>query len=160
MPSFDIVSKVEMHEVENALAQAKKEITTRFDLKDAAPDITLDKETIKLKAKDEFKVKILREIMMGKLAKRNVSLKNLEQKPIENSLSHSTAEIVIKQGIDHDKSKAITLAIRETKIKVTAKYQDQQIRVEGKNRDDLQAVIALCRDKDFGCALGFVNFRN
>ncbi|MDZ4742127.1 MAG: YajQ family cyclic di-GMP-binding protein [Verrucomicrobiota bacterium] len=160
MPSFDIVSKVEMHEVENALAQAKKEIITRFDLKDAAPEVILDKETIKLKAKDEFKVKILREIMIGKLAKRNVSLKNLEQKPVENSLSHSTADILIKQGIDHDKFKAITQDIRDLKLKTTAKYQDQQIRVEGKSRDDLQAVMAMCRAKDFGCALGFVNFRD
>ncbi|MDX2226397.1 MAG: YajQ family cyclic di-GMP-binding protein [Verrucomicrobiae bacterium] len=161
MPSFDIVSECDMQEIDNALNQARKELASRFDFKDAKGDISLqDKKIIKLSAIDEYKTTALREIVLTKLAKRNVSLKNIEEKPIQNSLGHASCELHIKEGIEHGKAKEINEAIKGLKLKVTAKNQDQQIRVEGKNRDDLQAVMGLLRQKDFGIALLFKNFRD
>ncbi|MDZ4815706.1 MAG: YajQ family cyclic di-GMP-binding protein [Verrucomicrobiota bacterium] len=161
MPTFDIVSKIDMQEVDNALNQARKEIATRFDFKAALAEVVLDKTTIKLSAIDNFKLEALREVVIGKLAKRNVSLKNLEHKDTSvSSVGRATAEIIIKQGIEHDKAKEITQVIKDLKLKVTSKLQDQQLRVEGKNRDDLQAVMGELRQKDFGIALNFVNFRD
>ena len=161
MPSFDVVSKVDMQEVDNALNQARKEIATRFDFKDAGAEILIEKETIKLRAMDQYKLTALKEVVVAKLAKRGVSLKNLEHKdPAISPLGHATCEIIIKQGLDHEKSKAIAQAVKDSSLKVTAKQQDMQIRVEGKSKDDLQAAISLLRPKDFGITLSFVNFRD
>ena len=161
MPSFDIVSKVDMAEVDNALNQARKEVATRFDFKAANAEILIEKEKIKLAAVDQYKLTALKEVVVAKLAKRGVSLKNLEHKdPAISPLGHGTCEIIIKQGIEHEKAKVITQAIKDSKLKVTSKMQDQQIRVEGKSRDDLQSAIALLQSKDFDLALSFVNFRD
>lgn len=161
MPTFDIASKVDMQEVDNALNQARKEITVRFDFKDAHPEIKIDKSSIKLAAINEFKLDALKEVVINKLAKRNVSLKNLEHKENQiSSVGHATCEIIIKQGIEHDKAKLIQQTIKDLKLKVTSKLQEEIIRVEGKNRDDLQAVIGALRGKDFGISLSFENFRN
>jgi cyclic-di-GMP-binding protein len=161
MPSFDIVSQVNSMEIENAVNQAKKELANRFDFKDAKAEIALEKNEIKLTAEDQFKLKALQEIVMGKLAKRQISLKNVEKlDPDVSPLGHARQVIKIKQGIESTIAKQVTGFIRETKIKVTTQIQGEEIRVTGKNRDDLQAVIAAVRGKEFPVALQFQNFRD
>lgn len=161
MPSFDIASEVDMQEVDNALNQARKEIQTRFDFKDAKAEITIEKETILLTAVDAFKLSALLEIVLGKLARRNVSLKNIDRKEPEiSSVGHARQNLVIKQGLETDVAKQIVQAIRDTKLKVQAQIQERQVRVSGKKRDDLQAVIADLRAKEFPAALAFKNFRD
>ena len=160
MPSFDIVSQVNSMEIENAVNIAKKELASRFDFKGSKAEIVLDKNEIKLSAEDAFKLKGLLEIVIGKIAKRSINLKNVEQcEPELSSLGHARQLIKIKQGIPTDVAKQVTGFIREAKFKVTTQIQDQQVRVTGKSRDDLQAVIAAVRTKDFPVALQFTNFR-
>jgi cyclic-di-GMP-binding protein len=143
MPSFDIVSEVDKQEIDNALNQANKELSTRFDFKDAA------------------RLRSLMEIMVGKLAKRGVDLRNVDRKdPAISPLGHARQEIHIKQGLEGDKAKEITKAIKAEGLNVQCQLQDRQIRVTGKKKDDLQTVIQLLRRKDFGVALNFKNFRD
>jgi uncharacterized protein YajQ (UPF0234 family) len=161
MPSFDVVSEVDGMELDNALNQAKKEITTRFDFKSAGAEILLEKELIKLAAVDQFKMKALVEIVMGKLARRNISLKNVDLEKLEISpTGKATQNIKIKQGLETEVAKKITVAIRDSKLKVTTQIQEKKVRVTGKNRDDLQEVMGLLRKGDFGVALDFDNFRD
>lgn len=148
-------------EIENAVNIAKKELANRFDYKGTRAEIVLEKNEIKLSADDAFKLRGLNEIVIGKIAKRNISLKNVEQcEPDVSPLGHARQVIKIKQGLETDVAKQITTFIRETKLKVTTQIQDQQVRVTGKSRDDLQAVIAACRAKEFPVSLQFVNFRD
>ena len=161
MPSFDIVSQVNSMEIENAVNQAKKELATRFDFKGSNAEIALDKNEIKLTAEDQFKIKTLTEIVVGKLAKRNVSLKNVEQvEPDVSPLGHARQVIRIKQGIEQTAAKQITGFIRDGKYKVTTQIQGDVVRVNGKSRDELQTVIAAVRAKEFPVAVQFVNFRD
>jgi cyclic-di-GMP-binding protein len=161
MPSFDVVSKVNPMELENAVNQAKKELSTRFDFKDSKAEIVLDKNEIKLSAEDQFKLTALNEIVMGKLAKRQISLKNVERKePDVSPLGHARQIILIKQGIEAPVAKQITGFIRDLKLKVTTQIMGDHIRVTGKSRDDLQAAMGACRGKDFPVALSFENFRD
>ncbi len=161
MPSFDIVSKVNPMELENAINQAKKELSTRFDFKDSKAEIVLEKNEIKLTAEDQFKLTALNEIIMGKLAKRQISLKNVERKdPDISPLGHARQVILIKQGLEAAVAKQITGFIRDLKLKVTTQIMGDQVRVTGKSRDDLQAAIAACRGHDFPAALTFENFRD
>ena len=160
MPSFDVVSEVDMMEVKNALDQANKELANRFDFREAKAEILLEKEEIKLSAINAFKIQALEEIVLGKLARRNISLKNIERKdPDISPLGHARQVLKLKMGLETDIAKTITTAIRDTKIKVQTQIQDRQIRVTGKNRDDLQAVIAFLRGKEFPVALNYTNFR-
>src|SRR5213593_4252452 len=161
MPSFDIVSQVNSMEIENAVNQAKKELANRFDFKGSNAEIILEKDEIKLTADDQFKIRALAEIVMGKLAKRNISLKNVERgEPEVSPLGHARQAIKIKQGLEPDVAKQITGFIREGKFKVTTQIQGEEIRVTGKSKDELQAVIAAVRAKDFPVALSFQNFRD
>jgi uncharacterized protein YajQ (UPF0234 family) len=161
MPSFDVVSKVNPMEIENAVNQAKKELANRFDFKGSNAEIQLEKDEIKLSAEDQFKIRALSEIMMGKLAKRNISLKNLERpEPEISPLGHSRQLIKIKQGLDPLVAKQVTGFIREKKFKVTTQIQGNEIRVTGKSRDELQIVIAALRAQDFPAALQYQNFRD
>jgi len=161
MPSFDIVSEVNSMEIENAVNIAKKELANRFDFKGSKAEIVLEKNEIKLSAEDQFKIKALDEIVIGKLAKRNISMKNVEQcAPDVSPLGHARQVIKIKQGIATDVAKQVTGFIRDGKFKVTTQIQDSQIRVTGKSRDELQGVIAAVRAKDFPVALQFQNFRD
>src|SRR5580704_13532348 len=161
MPSFDIVSEVNSMEIENAVNQAKKELANRFDFKGSKAEIALEKNEIKLSAEDQFKIKALHEIVIGKLAKRQISLKNIESMPPDLSpLGHARQVIKIKQGIEQVVAKQITGFIRETKLKVTTQIQGETVRVTGKSRDDLQDVIAAVRGHDFPVALNFQNFRD
>jgi uncharacterized protein YajQ (UPF0234 family) len=162
MPSFDIVSEIDAQEIDNAINQARKELATRFDFKGSNATIEWSKENkILLSAEDAARLKSLHEIVIGKLAKRNVDLRNIERKdPAISPLGHATQELPVKQGLDGDKAKEIVKAIKAQEFKVQSALQDRQIRVTGKKRDDLQAVIAFLRGKDFGVALNFKNFRD
>ncbi len=161
MPSFDIVSQVNSMEIENAVNIAKKELVNRFDFKGSKAEIVLEKNEIKLSAEDGSKVKTLAEIVMGKLAKRNISLKSVEQKePDISPLGHARQVIKIKQGIETAIAKQVTGFIRDQKLKVTTQIQGEEVRVTGKSRDDLQAVISSVQAHDFPVALQFQNFRD
>jgi cyclic-di-GMP-binding protein len=162
MPSFDIVSEIERMEIENAVNQAVKELATRFDFKGSSVKIELTKpELITLSAEDANKLKGVREIMVNKLAKRGVDLRNVEQKePSVSSIGNTRQEFVIMQGLEGTKAKEITTAIKAEKFKVQASLQDRQVRVTGTKRDELQEVIAFLRAKDFGVSLSFKNFRD
>ena len=161
MPSFDIVSQVNSMEIENAVNQAKKELANRFDFKGSTAEIVLEKDEIKLSAEDQFKIRALSEIMMGKLAKRNISLKNVEKaEPDVSPLGHARQVIKIKQGLEHTVAKQVTQLIRDKKFKVTSAIQGTEIRVSGKSRDELQTVIAALRAAEFPVSLQFVNFRD
>jgi uncharacterized protein YajQ (UPF0234 family) len=161
MPSFDIVSEVNVQEIDNAINQARKELANRFDFKGANAEILLEKEAIKLSAIDQFKLNALEEIVLGKLAKRNVSLKNIDRKDADISpLGHARKELKIKQGLETEAAKKIVQVIKDTKAKVQAQIQDRQVRVTGKSRDDLQSVITLLRAKEFEVALSYQNFRD
>ncbi len=161
MPSFDIVSEVNLQEVDNAVNQARKEIATRFDFKNSKCEILWDNKTIQLKAEDEFRLKSLDEILILKLAKRGVNLKSLDHGKIDVApLGGTRQEIKLIQGIETEKAKPITLIIRDSKLKVQSQIQEQKIRVTGKSRDDLQEVMALLRSKEFAVPLAFNNFRD
>ena len=161
MPSFDIVSEVDKQEVENALNQARKELATRFDFKDAKTEIIHEKDKIILTADDGSRLKALREIVIGKLSKRGVDLRNIKQdEPAISSMGHARQELKIQQGLEGDKAKEIIKAIKAQNLKVQSQLQDQQIRVTGKKKDDLQEVIQLVKNSDFGVATNFKNFRD
>src|SRR5580704_8506253 len=163
MPSFDIVSEIDKQEIDNAINQAIKELATRFDFKGSTATIEWNaKESkIELKAEDGSRLKSLHDIVTGKLAKRGIDLRNVERKdPAISPLGHATQDFIIKQGLEGDKAKEIVKAIKAADFKVQSTLQDRQIRVTGKKRDDLQAVIAFCRGKDFEVALAYKNFRD
>lgn len=148
-------------EIENAVNQAKKELATRFDFKDSGAEIVLSKNEIQLKAGDGFKMRQLSEMVVGKLAKRGISLKNVDQGEAELSpLGHARQVVKIKQGIDGAAAKQISQFIRQGGFKVTAAIQGEEVRVSGKSRDDLQAVIAAVKGGDWPVAVSFVNFRD
>ena len=161
MPSFDIVSNVNSMEIENAVNLAKKELANRFDFKGTKAEIILEKNEIKLSAENAFKLKALTEIVLGKIAKRSISLKSIEQcEPEISPLGHARQLIKVKQGIETEVAKQVTGFIRDSKFKVTTQIQDQQVRVTGKSRDELQAVIAAVRAQDLPVALQFINYRD
>ncbi len=162
MPSFDVVSEVDKQEILNALDQARKELATRFDFKGSDAKIDYTKENvIELSAEDGSRLKGLHDIVIGKLAKRNVDLRNIDRKDaVISPLGHAKQEFVVKHGLDGEKAKEISKAIKTHQPKVQSTLQDRQVRVTGKNRDDLQGVIAFLRSQDFEVALAFKNFRD
>ena len=161
MPSFDIVSEVDKQEIDNALNQARKELATRFDFKGSAAEIIHEKDKITLTAEDANRLRGLREIVIGKLAKRSVDLRNIEQvEPDISPLGHARQELKIQQGLEGEKAKEIIKAIKEAGFKVQSALQDRQIRVTGKKKDELQSVIQFVRGKDFKVATNFKNFRD
>jgi uncharacterized protein YajQ (UPF0234 family) len=158
--SFDIVCKVDMQEVTNALDQARREIATRFDLKATKNEITLDKNVIQVTSADEMKLKAVVDILQSKLHKRGIPLKALAYGDVEDASGGAKRQrITLQQGIPTDKAREIVRLIKDTKLKVQAAIQEDQVRVTGKNRDDLQKIIALLRDRDLGIALQFANYR-
>lgn len=158
--SFDIVSKVDMQEVNNAINQAQKEIDTRFDFKNSKSSITLDKEEIALASDDEFKLQNVLDIVQSKLTKRGISIKNLEYGKVEPASGATVRQkIKLKQGISQEIAKKINVIIKDTKLKVQSQIQGDQIRVTGKSRDDLQRVIQLLKGAELDIELQFINFR-
>jgi cyclic-di-GMP-binding protein len=161
MPSFDIVSEVDKQEIDNALNQARKELATRFDFKGSAAEIACEKDKITLTAEDANRLRGLREIVVGKLAKRGVDLRNIEQvEPDISPLGHARQELKIQQGLEGEKAKEIIKAIKEAGFKVQSALQDRQIRVTGKKKDELQSVIQFVGGHDFKVATNFKNFRD
>ena len=161
MPSFDIVSEVDKQELDNALNQARKELATRFDFKGTTAEILAEKDKITLTAEDAARLRGLREIVIGKLSKRGVDLRNVDQgESAISSVGHARQELKIQQGLEGNKAKEIIQAIKSQGFKVQSQMQDQQIRVTGKEKDDLQAVIQFVRSRDFGVATNFKNFRD
>lgn len=161
MPSFDIVSEIDKQEIDNALNQARKELATRFDFKGVKAEIIYEKDKIILTAEDAARLRGLREIVIGKLAKRGVDLRNIgQEEPAISSMGHARQELKIQQGLEGEKAKEIIQAIKSAGFKVQNQLQERQIRVTGKKRDELQEVIAFVRGKDFGVATNFRNFRD
>lgn len=158
--SFDIVSKVDMQEVNNAINQAQKEIDTRFDFKNSKSSITLDKEEIVLASIDEFKLQNVLEIVQAKLTKRGISIKNLEYGKVEPASGATVRQkIKLKQGISQELAKKLNGMIKDSKLKVQSQIQGDQLRVSGKSRDDLQRVMQLLKAADLDIDLQFINFR-
>jgi len=158
--SFDVVSKVDMQEVSNAIQQALKEIHTRFDLKDSKSNIEQEKDALVLHSADEYKLKAVNDILQQKLVKRGVSLKSLTYGPVEPAAGGtSKRRITMQQGIAIEKAREIVKLIKDSKRKAQASIQGDLVRISGKDRDTLQEVIQLLRGHDFGIDLQFVNYR-
>jgi uncharacterized protein YajQ (UPF0234 family) len=158
--SFDVVSNVDMQEVKNAIGQAMKEITTRFDLKGTRSDIVLQGEEIVLTTGDESKIKAVRGVFEERLVKRSVPLKAFTFGDVEKALGGTARQkVTMQKGIPSDKAREIVKIIKGSKLKVQAAIQGDQVRVTGKNRDDLQSVIQLLKGSDLGIDMQFTNYR-
>ena len=159
--TFDIVSKIDLQEVSNAIQQALKEVHTRFDLKDSKSGITLEgKDAIVLQSVDEFKLKAVNDVFQQKLVKRGVPLKGLTYSAVESALGGTARQrITMQQGIPIEKARDIVKLIKNSKKKVQASIQGDLVRVSGKDRDTLQEVIAMLRQQDFGIDMQFTNYR-
>ena len=159
--SFDIACKLDMQEVANAINQAKREIETRYDLKGAKNDIEQEKMVITLTSGDEMKLKAVLDILQSKLHRRGIDLKALTVGDPESAAGSTVRQTVtLQDGVPQDKAREIVRLIKDSKIRVQASIQENQVRVSGKNRDDLQAIIALVKAKDLGIALQFTNYRS
>ena len=159
--SFDVVSKVDLNVISEAVSAANKEITNRYDFKDTHSSIELNQKDneLKLASSDEYKVNTLRDIIFTRMAKRGIPLKNFTAQKVESALGGNAKQTVkIQQGIPADKAKEISKTIKEAKLKVSASIQGDQLRVSSKSKDELQAVIALLKGQDFGVELQFTNY--
>jgi len=160
MPSFDIVSEIDLHEVANAVDQANREIGTRYDFKGSNARVELAEDRITLDAESEFQIDQIKTILFNKLAKRGVDIGSLEEGQPETRGGRSRLAFTLRQGIDKDTARRIVKRIKDSKLKVQAAIQGDQVRVTGKKRDDLQDVIADLRQADMGLPLQFTNFRD
>jgi cyclic-di-GMP-binding protein len=160
MPSFDVVSKVDMQEVDNAVNQVKKELLTRYDFRGTESEIDRDEKGITLRSADKEHLSAAYKVLMEKFVKRGVSLRSLEPQDPEPAAKQSMRQLIeIKDGIPTEKGKELVKLIKDNKLKVQAQIQDEQVRVTGKNKDDLQSAIRLLRGADVGLDLQFINFR-
>lgn len=160
MHSFDIVSQIDMQEVTNAVQQSIKEIQTRYDFKGTRSSVELAKDEIVVLADDEFKRKAVVDILQGKMIKRGISPKALKfAKPEEAAGGMVRQAIGLQKGIEQEKAKKLVALIKETKLKVQAAIQGDQVRISGKSIDDLQAIMMMLKDKEFDFAMQFVNYR-
>lgn len=158
--SFDVVSRVDMQEVSNAINQAMKEISNRFDFKGSKSSIELEKDEIVIISDDEYKLQSVIDILQTRLIRRGVSIKNLEYGKVEPAASGTVRQTIsLKQGIGQEEAKKINTLIRNSKLKVKSQVQGDQIRVSGKSKDDLQSVIQLLKNADLPLELQFVNMR-
>ena len=158
--SFDVVSRIDQQELDNALNQARKEIENRFDFKHSKTNIEADDKKITIVSDDEMKMRNVIDIVQSKAIKRGIDIKALEFGTVEPAAGSTVRQVVtLRSGIPKDKSKALMEKIKSLKLKVTAQYQDEQVRVSSKNRDDLQKVIAELKAMDFELPLQFVNYR-
>jgi len=159
--SFDIVSEVDMQEMDNAVNQTKKEISQRYDFKGSKAEITLDADSLKITAEDEYKVNAMLDILRGKMIKRSVPIKALDPGKLDSSFSGNVKMTVkIQKGISKEKAKDVIAYIKDLKLKVQTQIMDDQLRVTGAKRDDLQFAIQKLKEKDFGVDLQFINFRS
>lgn len=160
MPSFDIVSKTDQHEVTNAVDQANRELSTRFDFKGTNARIELSKDTLTIIAPTDFQLKQVDEILRNKFAKRQVDIRMLDYKDPEVKLNEARQEVTVKQGIESEVAKKIVKLIKESGLKLQAAIQGDQVRVTGKKRDDLQAAMAMLREAKLNIPIQFDNFRD
>jgi len=158
--SFDVVSKIDMQEVKNAVNQTNKEISQRYDFRNSKAEVVLEEDTVKILADSDFQLKSVIDILESKLIRRKVAVKNLEYGKVESASGGMVRQsISIKQGIDDKTAKKIVKDIKSLKLKVQAKIMEDQLRVSGKKKDDLQQVIQFLKQNDYGLELQFVNFR-
>jgi uncharacterized protein YajQ (UPF0234 family) len=158
--SFDIVSRIDRQELDNALNQTRREIENRFDFKHSKTSIESDESKITIVSDDELKMRNVIDVLQGKATKRGIDIKALEVGDIEPAAGGAVRRVItLRSGIPKDKSKALVEKIKSLKLKVNAQYQDEQVRVSGKNRDDLQSVIAELKAMNFELPLQFVNYR-
>lgn len=158
--SFDVVSSVDMQEVKNAIGQAMKEITTRYDLKGTGSDVSLVGEEIVLTSADEFKLKAVRDVLETRLVKRNVPLKALSFGTPDKALGGTVRQkVALQKGIPTEKAREIVKVVKGTKLKVQAAIQADQVRISGKNKDDLQSVMRVLKETDLGIDMQFTNYR-
>jgi uncharacterized protein YajQ (UPF0234 family) len=158
--SFDIVSSVDLQEVRNAIAQAEKEVATRYDLKKTGSKLELAEDAIVVTAPDDYTLKAVREVLEGRLVKRSVPLKALTWETVEQALGGTVRQRAsLQRGIPTEKAREIVKLVKGTKLKVQTAIQGDQLRVTGKNKDDLQSVIALLRETDLGIDMQFANYR-
>lgn len=160
MPTFDVVSEVDQHEVSNALDQANREIGARFDFKGSDAKIEIVEGHLQLEAQSEFQIDQMRDILTAKLAKRGVDVGALKINKVETTGTRARQKLEVRQGIDQDSARKLVKAIKESKMKVQASIQGEQVRITGKKRDDLQEAIALLKKSDLGLPLQFQNFRD
>ena len=161
MPSFDVVCELDLQEVDNAINQTQRELGNRFDFKGTTFEVRREDHTIQLHAHDDFKLRALVEILQERLAKRNVPLKAIHaSEPEPGPMGTAKQKLDLQQGIVSEKAREIVKHIKDSKLKVQAAIQGAQVRVTGKKRDDLQAVMQLLRGKDFDLAMQFTNFRD
>ena len=160
MPSFDIVSEVDQQEVRNAVDQAVRELRNRFDFRDVDAAISLEDAAVLIEAPEEFQIKQIEDILRDKLASRSVDVRYLEPGDVEGAGKVKRKRYTMRQGIDRDTAKKITKMAKDSKIKVQAQVNGEKVRVTGKKRDDLQAVMALVKEADLSTPLQFNNFRD
>ena len=163
MPSFDTVSEIDEHELTNAVDQANREVSQRFDFKDTGAEFTHEEKepfVINMKAKAEFQLKQMLDILQLRLSKRGIDVSCLEAKDIETNLNEARQKVILKQGIDADSARKIVKLLKESGLKVQAQIQGEKVRVNGKKRDDLQEAIAHLRRAEVGVPLQFENFRD
>ncbi|MGN7612414.1 YajQ family cyclic di-GMP-binding protein [Magnetococcales bacterium HHB-1] len=161
MPSFDIVSEVDLQEVDNAVNQARKEIQTRYDFRGSNSQLEREEAEITIHSDDDYKLRQVIDVLKSKLIRRKIDIKSLEFGNVESASGDMVRQLVtVRQGVDRESARAIVKKIKSQKIRVQAAIQGEQVRVTGKKRDDLQQVIALIKDENLDLPLQFVNFRN
>ena len=161
MPSFDVVSEIDQHELTNAIDQANREINNRFDFKGTKSRIEQTEKTLKLIAPTEFQVTQILDILYTKLAKRQIDVRTLDVGKMSSNISEAQQEVIVREGIDKELAKKLVKIVKESKLKVTAAIQGEQVRITGKKRDDLQEAIAMLRaEKSIEMPMQFTNFRD
>jgi uncharacterized protein YajQ (UPF0234 family) len=160
MPSFDIVSEIDMHELSNSIDQANREITNRFDFKGTNSRVELKENIITLVAPAEFQIKQIEDILTTKMSKRGIDIKCLEKGEVTENINEAREAITVRQGIDKELAKKLVKLVKDTKLKVQSSIQGEQVRVTGKKRDDLQEVIQMLKNSKLDLPLQFVNFRD
>lgn len=160
MPSFDIVSEIDMHELSNSIDQANREITNRFDFKGTNSRVELKENIITLVAPAEFQIKQIEDILTTKMSKRGIDIKCLEKGEVTENINEAKKAITVRQGIDKELAKKLVKLVKDTKLKVQSSIQGEQVRVTGKKRDDLQEVIQMLKNSKLDYPLQFTNFRD
>ncbi len=160
MPSLDIQSEIDSHELLNAIDQANRVISNRYDFKGTDSKFLLDNEEITLNSQEEFQINQMMPILKESLVKRSIDVKSLDPQKIEISNFRASQKIFLKSGIDRELAKKITTLVKQSKLKIQAQIQGEQIRISGKKRDDLQAIMTIIKDAKFDIPLQFVNFRD
>ncbi len=160
MPSFDVVSEIDAHELTNAVDQTNREIANRFDFKGTGARVEREEYVLTIIAQAEFQVKQVEEILRLKVAKRGIDVQCLDAGAVSANVSEARQKITVRHGLDQEHARKVVKAIKDTGVRVTTQIQDEQVRVTGKKRDDLQAVIAALRGATLGLPLQFTNFRD